>query len=153
MLSKLCCALLLLSASLAHGAGIAVEFHRSEAYAARNLPLSGAVRVGDLLMLSGQLGFVPGGGLAEGGIEAETRQTMENIGAALGDHGLGFDDVVKCLVMLADISEWPAFNGVYAGFFKKSFPTRSAFGGVQLVAGARVEVECVAAFRSSSAAE
>ncbi|HRQ65692.1 MAG TPA: RidA family protein [Xanthomonadaceae bacterium] len=122
-----------------------VEFHRSEDFAARGIPLSEAVRAGDLLLLSGQLGFVPGAGLAEGGIEAETRQTMDNIGAILGRHGLGFEHVVKCLVMLADIAEWPAFNKVYAGYFKESFPARSAFGGVQLVAGARVEVECMAA--------
>jgi 2-iminobutanoate/2-iminopropanoate deaminase len=131
------------------GGGLEVEFHRSQAYAERGLPLSEAVRVGDRLLLSGQLGFVPGGGLAEGGIEAETRQAMDNIGRLLAAHGLGFGDVVKCLVMLADIDEWPAFNRVYAGYFSDTFPARSALGGVQLVAGARVEVECEAAFRAA----
>jgi 2-iminobutanoate/2-iminopropanoate deaminase len=145
--------LLCLVPVLAHAGTAEVEFHRSEAYASRGLPLSEAVRVGPLLMLSGQLGFVPGGGLAEGGIEAETRQTMDNIGAQLARHGLGFDDVVRCLVMLADIDEWPAFNRVYAGYFERSLPARSAFGGVQLVAGARVEVECTAAFRSESGSD
>ncbi len=136
--------LLIVSAkpATAHAAGAEVEFHRSASFAERGLPLSEAVRVDHQLLLSGQLGFVPGGGLVEGGIDAETRQTMDNIGRLLSEHGLGFDDLVYCLVMLADISEWPAFNRVYGEYFSASYPARSAFGGVQLVAGARVEVEC-----------
>lgn len=137
-------AMMLLCAAAANAT--TVEFHRSQSFTERGLPLSEAVRVGDLLFLSGQLGFVPGGGLAEGGIEAETRQTMDNIGAQLRRHGLDFDNLVKCLVMLVEIDEWQAFNRIYAGYFSARFPARSAFGGVQLVAGARVEVECVAAF-------
>jgi len=139
--------ILLLSLASAVSATAAVEFHRSEAMVRGNMPLSEAVRVGPLLLLSGQLGFAPGRGLVEGGIEAETRQTMDNIGAILARHGLGHEDLVQCLVMLADIDEWPAFNRIYAGYFSERFPVRSAFGGVELVAGARVEIECSAALR------
>jgi len=111
------------------------------------LPFSEAVRVDDTLYLSGQLGLVPGEmKLAEGGIEAETRQTMHNIQATLQRSGLGFDNVVKCTVLLADIKEWGAFNEVYKTFFKSHFPARSALGTSGLAMGARVEIECIAAF-------
>jgi 2-iminobutanoate/2-iminopropanoate deaminase len=107
-------------------------------------PFSDAVQVGDMLILSGQLGAKPGSGtVVPGGIEPETRQTMDNIGASLKRRGLGFDDVVKCTVMLADMKEWPAFNTVYASYFKPGhFPARSAFGATALALGARVEIEC-----------
>ena len=77
------------------------------------LPLSEAVRVGDTLYLSGQVGIVPGTmNLAPGGMEGETRQTMENIKTSLEAHGYSMDDVVKCLVMLADVSQWATFNEI-----------------------------------------
>ncbi len=109
-----------------------------------NLPFSQAVRVGDVLYLSGALGIVPGKmELASGGMEAETRQTMENIGTILRANGLSFDDVFKCTAMLADMGEWPAFNAVYVTYFKPDrLPTRSAFGAAALALGARVELEC-----------
>ena len=109
-----------------------------------NLPFSQAVRVGDVLYLSGALGIVPGKmELADGGMEAETRQTMENIGTILRANGLSFDDVFKCTAMLADMGEWPAFNAVYVTYFKPDrLPTRSAFGAAALALGARVELEC-----------
>ncbi|MCC5794331.1 MAG: RidA family protein [Chromatiales bacterium] len=123
-----------------------VEFHRSPGMAAAGFPLSEAVRVGDTLYLSGQLGTT-GRELAPGGIGPETRQTMLNIGRILEQHGLGFSDLVRCIIFLADIDEWPAFNEVYREFFDESFPARSAVGGVELVRGARVEVDCIAAWR------
>lgn len=122
-----------------------LEFHRSAAMAAAGFPLSESVRVGDTLHLSGQLGTT-GRDLAQGGIGRETRQAMENIGAILRRHGLGFGNLVKCTVFLADIDEWPAFNEVYRQFFTDTFPARSAVGGVTLVRGARVEIDCLAAF-------
>ena len=70
---------------------------------------------------------------------------MENIQAILGAHGFATNDLVKCTVMLADISEWATFNEVYATFFKGHFPARSAMGVNGLALGARVEVECTAA--------
>lgn len=112
----------------------------------KTLPFSEAVRVGNLLYLSGMIGIVPGSmKLVPGGLAAEAQQTMENIKTALEAHGSSLDDLVKCTVMLADMSEWGAFNEVYRSYFKNHFPARSAFGASGLAAGARVEVECIAA--------
>ena len=108
----------------------------------QRLPFSSAVRVGDLLILSGQLGNTPDGKLPEG-MEAQARQAMENIGAILKGQGLGFGDVVKCTVMLDDMRDWPAFNKIYVTYFADGqFPARSAFGADGLALGALVEVEC-----------
>jgi 2-iminobutanoate/2-iminopropanoate deaminase len=110
------------------------------------LPFSAAVRVGDMLYLSGALGLLPGTlKLAEGGMKAQARQTMENIGAVLRFCGLDFADVVKCTVMLADMSEWAEFNKVYVTYFQPDrLPARSAFGCSGLALGGRLEVECIA---------
>jgi reactive intermediate/imine deaminase len=99
-----------------------------------------------MLYLSGQLGFLPGTrNLAPGGIAAETRQTMENIRAVLEKHGSGFDRVVKCTVMLADIKERDAMTDVYITYFAKGrLPARSAYGTSGLAANGRVEIECMA---------
>ena len=110
-----------------------------------NLPFSDSVRAGDLLLLSGELGTVPGSlDLAPGGIGPEARQTMENIKAKLARRGATLDNVVKCMVFLADMKEWAAFNEVYRTYFTKHLPARSAFGATGLALGARVEVECIA---------
>ncbi|MGL4541183.1 MAG: RidA family protein [Polymorphobacter sp.] len=110
------------------------------------LPFSESVQAGDTLYLAGQIGAVPGQrAVVPGGIEAESKQAMDNIGAVLARRGLGYGDLVKCTVMLADMADWPAFNGVYAGYFKAGgFPARSAFGSNGLAYGAKVEVECIA---------
>ncbi len=114
------------------------------------LPFSEAVRVGDMLYLSGQIGRTPDGKLPAG-IEAQARQTMDNIGATLAKAGAGWNDVVKCTVMLDDMKDWPAFNAVYATYFKdKKFPARSAFDADGLVLGALVEVECFAVVRKGN---
>ena len=112
------------------------------------LPFSSAVRVGEMLYLSGALGNLPGTlTLAPGGIAGEARQTMENIGAVLKHCGLGFADVVKCTVFLADMSEWAEFNKVYVSYFAPGkFPARSAFGCNGLALGGRLEVECIARY-------
>ncbi len=106
------------------------------------LPFSEAVRVGDMLWLSGQLGTDATGALVAGGIAAETRQTIENMRRVLERHGSSLDHVVKVTVMLADIGEWGAMNEVYRGFFPRHFPARSAFATSGLALGARVEIEC-----------
>jgi reactive intermediate/imine deaminase len=123
-----------------------MEFCTSPEAKAAGLPFSLAVRVGDVLYLSGALGNVPGKlELVPGGLEAETRQTMANIGAVLKANGLTLDDVFKCTVMLADMTEWAAFNRVYLSYFKPDrLPARSAFGARGLALGARVELECLA---------
>lgn len=114
--------------------------------AMRGLPFSDAVRVGDLLFLSGKVGTIPGKTeLVPGGISAETRQTMENIKATLIANGSSFDRVVKCTVMLADIGEWAAMNEVYVQYFPNRRPARSSFGASGLALNARVEIECIAA--------
>jgi len=125
-----------------------VEFYAPEGRS--NLPFSESVRVGDLLFLSGQIGAVMtegGRGLPPGGIGPETKQTLENIAGALARRDLTMKDVVKCTVMLADIDEWAAMNEVYKTFFTEHFPARSAFGASGLALDARVEIECIAAFK------
>ncbi len=109
------------------------------------LPFSEAVRVGNTLYLSGQIGILPRTTtLITGGIKAESQQTLQNIQATLETHGYQMSDLVKCTVMLADIKEWAAFNDVYKTFFTTHFPARSALGVNGLAYGARVEVECLA---------
>jgi len=110
-----------------------------------DLPFSEAVRVGDVLYLSGRIGSVPGQGLPEGGIQPETRQALESIKTVLERHGSSMDRVIKCTVMLADMAEWGAMNEVYREFFPVNKPARSAFGASGLAAAARVEIECMAA--------
>jgi reactive intermediate/imine deaminase len=107
-------------------------------------PFSDAVQVGDLLILSGQIGAKPGTtSVVPGGIEPETRQVMANIDASLKRRGLTMDSVVKCTVMLADMKDWPAFNTIYASYFKKGrYPARSALGVNGLALGAKIELEC-----------
>lgn len=116
-------------------------------YGAPTRPFSPAVRVGNLLFLSGQIGTSAdaAGGLVPGGIEAETRQTLENIRDVLTRTGSSMDQVVKCTVMMADMAEWPRMNTVYTTFFPNNKPARSAFGATALALGARVEIECIAA--------
>ena len=109
-----------------------------------DLPFSSAVRAGDTLYLSGNIGNLPGTlELAAGGIEGETRQTMDNIAATLEAFGSSMDDVVKCSVFLADMSEWGAMNEVYRTYFRNP-PARSALGASGLALDARVEIECIA---------
>ena len=112
--------------------------------AAATLPFSPAVRVGNLLYLSGQLGTDSTGKLAAGGVEGETRQALTNIKRLLEQNGSSMDHVVKCLVMLADIGEWARMNTVYVTFFPVHKPARSAFGATGLALGARLEIECIA---------
>lgn len=112
-------------------------------------PFSPAVRVGNVIYLAGQVG-VPGASAAAnavvpGGIEAETRQTMNNIKEVLEKVGSDLDHVFKCTVMMADMKEWDAMNAVYRTFFKPDrLPARSALGANGLALNARVEIECLA---------
>ena len=121
-----------------------VEYLSTPGSEGLDLPFSAAVRVNDTLYLSGALGNLPGTlDLAEGGIQGETRQTLENIKATLESLGYSMDDIVKCTVFLADIGEWAAMNEVYVTYFDDK-PARSAMGVSGLALGARVEIECVA---------
>lgn len=116
--------------------------------AAVKLPFSEAVRVGRMLYLSGALGIDDTGALVAGGIEAETRQALANIGAVLERHGSSMDRIVKVTTMLADMAEWPAMNAAYVEQFPGHLPARSAFGASGLALGARIEIEAVATVRS-----
>jgi reactive intermediate/imine deaminase len=112
------------------------------------LPFSDAVKVGNMLYLSGKIGNIPGTSeLAEGGIQGETRQAMENIKASLEKYGSSMSEVVKCTVFLADIAEWGAMNEVYMTYFPVNPPARSALGSSGLALDSRVEIECFAAMR------
>lgn len=126
-----------------------VEFLNSGKVLPTSLPFSEAVQVGGMLYLSGQEGIEPGTlKLVPGGLKEETRQTMSNIRTTLEAHGYSMRDVVKCTVMLADISRWAEFNEVYRTFFVDRYPARSALGTNGLALGAQVEVECIAAASS-----
>jgi 2-iminobutanoate/2-iminopropanoate deaminase len=108
-------------------------------------PFSAAVRVNGVLYLAGQIGTDSAGNVVPGGIQAETRQTMENIKAVLLRAGSSMDRVVKCTVFLADMKEWDAMNAVYVTYFAPGRrPARSALGANGLALGSRVEIECIA---------
>jgi 2-iminobutanoate/2-iminopropanoate deaminase len=112
--------------------------------AMKGLPFSEAVRVGDVLYLSGKLGTDSSGKVVPGGIAAETHQTMENIKAALERYGSSLNHVVKATAMLADMNEWAEMNTVYVTYFTGHLPARSAMGVNGLARGARVEIEVIA---------
>lgn len=141
----------MVAAAAAAGAAAAVqkrpllERFSNPAAAELKLPFSEAVRVRDVLYLSGQIGLQPGTrALVAGGIVPETRQTLEGIKRVLEAHGSSLDRVAKCTVFLADIAEWPKMNEVYVTFFANALPARSALGANGLALGARVEIECIA---------
>jgi 2-iminobutanoate/2-iminopropanoate deaminase len=122
-----------------------VEFFPvAESLDSLKLPFSEAVRVGPMLYLSGAMGIDDTGALVPGGIEAETRQALENIRSVLERHGSSMDRVIKCTAMLADMQEWAAMNRVYVEHFSTNLPARSAFGASGLALGGRVEIECIA---------
>ena len=121
-----------------------VQHYPAPAIGGSPAPFSTAVRVGDVLWLSGMIGVGPDRQLPAG-MEAQARQTMENIGAALRAAGLGFDDVFHCTVMLDDMRQWGDFNRVYVSYFQPGrLPARSALGADGLALGALIEVECQA---------
>ena len=121
-----------------------IEYLKAPGTEGMDLPFSSAVRVDNTLYLSGALGYDrEKGALVEGGIQPETRKTLENIAQTLETFGSSMDRVVKCTVFLADIAEWGAMNEVYTTFFPNK-PARSALGASGLALGARVEIECIA---------
>ena len=122
----------------------AVQHYGKPVLNGQPLPFSDAVRVGDVLYLSGQLGIGPDGKLPDG-IEAQTKQALENIGAILKRAGLGYEDVFHCTAMLSDMANWPAMNKVYVTYFPEGKrPARSALGANGLALGALIELECQA---------
>jgi 2-iminobutanoate/2-iminopropanoate deaminase len=125
--------------------GAGVRFLDSGRVLPEGLPFSEAVEVGDLLLLSGQIGVEPGTMKpAEGGLAAQSRQALANIRTTLEAHGYTMRDVAKCTIMLEDIAQWAAFNEVWKEAFEAPYPARSAFGTSGLALGAAVEIECIA---------
>lgn len=110
-------------------------------------PFSAAVRAGNTLYLSGQIGVDAQGRVPES-FEAQARQAMDNLVASLQMAGLGLEHVVKCVVMIEDMQRWPEFNRVYLQYFPDParLPARSAFGSSGLALGAALEVECIAQY-------
>ena len=107
-------------------------------------PFSDAVRVGNTLYLSGQIGFKDDK-LVKGGIKAETKQVFDNIQAILLQYGYQKSNLIKCSAMLTDMNDFADFNKVYQTELAKPYPVRSTFGVAGLAAGASVEIECIAA--------
>jgi len=104
-------------------------------------PFSEAVRAGGLLIVAGQIGLVPG--KPDAPFEAQAHQAMDSVAAVLARHKASMDDVVKCTVLLTDMSRFAAFNQIYVGYFKPGrLPARTALGAAALGGGAMVEVEC-----------
>ena len=132
----------------ARAASPPVEYIASDQTKQSKLPFSDAVRVDHMLYLSGSIGVKPGTfELVPGGIEAETRQALQNIKSLLEKNGSTMDQIVKCTVMMARMSEWGTMNSVYVTFFNRHFPARSAVGATGLALGASVEIECMATVR------
>jgi 2-iminobutanoate/2-iminopropanoate deaminase len=136
---------LALLATMSSGATEKPQFLNSPRALELDRPFSEAVRAGDFIYLSGQIGDDPATTkLPPGGIEPESRQVLANVKRVLEANGASLSDVVKCTVFLADIAEWATFNTVYREVFKKPFPARSALGANGLAMNARVELECIA---------
>jgi 2-iminobutanoate/2-iminopropanoate deaminase len=112
----------------------------------QGLPFSSAVRVGNLLFVSGQIGNVPGTRqLADTGIAGQTKAALENIKRILGAGGSSLDRVVQCTVFLASFDDYAGMNTVYASYFPSDPPARATVAVSGLAFGARTEIECVAA--------
>ena len=107
-------------------------------------PYSQAVNLNGTLYISGQIPVNPQTGSMPDGIEAQTRQSLQNIGAILEAAGLSFNDVVKTTVLLADMTHFAAMNAVYAEFFTQDKPARACFQVAALPKGALVEIEATA---------
>jgi len=109
-------------------------------------PFSQVVEANGFVFLAGQVGDAPGShGAVPGGIEAETRQMLENVGRLLDAAGLSYTDVVKCTVYLRDFGDFAAMNAVYREFFPTDPPTRATVGVTALAADYAVEIEVTAA--------
>jgi 2-iminobutanoate/2-iminopropanoate deaminase len=108
-------------------------------------PYSQAVRAGNFLFLSGQIGLDPASGkMVPGGVREQTARVLENMKAVLAAAGLGINDVVKANVYMKDLSAFGEMNAVYAEVFKEPYPARAAVGVKDLPKGALVEIEAIA---------
>ncbi|MCD7935911.1 MAG: RidA family protein [Tannerellaceae bacterium] len=109
-------------------------------------PYSQAIQTGNLLFISGQLGFDPAtGDFVPGGVQEQTAQAFKNIKAILTEAGYEMEHIVKTTVLLADINDFAAMNEVYASQFESAFPARAAFAVKTLPKNGLVEIEVIAA--------
>jgi 2-iminobutanoate/2-iminopropanoate deaminase len=107
-------------------------------------PYSQAIRTGDTVYCSGQIGLDPATGELVDGVEAQAERALRNLESVLDAAGLGFDDVVKTTIFLADVNDFAAVNGVYGRHMPDPPPARSTIGVGALPKGARVEIEMIA---------
>ncbi|MEA1964498.1 MAG: RidA family protein [Candidatus Aerophobetes bacterium] len=108
-------------------------------------PYSQAMKIGDLIFTSGQLGISPSTGkMVEGGIESETRQALENLKAILEAGGSSLDEVVKTAVFITDMNDFAKVNKIYSEYFTGGFPARSCVEVGALAKGAQIEIEAIA---------
>jgi 2-iminobutanoate/2-iminopropanoate deaminase len=111
-----------------------------------SLPFSPIVEANGFVFLGGQIGDVPGShGPVPGGIEAETRAMLANVGRLLRLVGLDYGDVVKCTVYMTDFDEFAAMNAIYREYFPTDPPTRATVEVRRLAVDARIEIEVLAA--------
>lgn len=107
-------------------------------------PYSQAVRAGDMLFTSGQLGLNPETGVLAEGVRAQADQALKNLGAILHEAGLDYKDVIKTVVFIKNMTDFKTVNEVYAQYFTANYPARSCVEVAALPMGGLVEVECVA---------
>ena len=122
-----------------------IVFHKSHEPKKAEAPFSDVVETNEFLFLAGQVGMDHSTRtLVKGGIEAETMQCIENIRAVLEQHGSSLDRVVKCTVILKDINDFAAFNGIYKTYFPNK-PARTTFAASGLAVNANIEIDVIAA--------
>ena len=124
-----------------------IEHYSSAEALKKDYPFSQAVRVENILYISGIVAQGTDGKIIKGGIIEESHFVLKSMGEILAHFDLGYEDIFKCLVMIDDIGEWPDFNSVYIQYFEKPYPARSAFGADGLALEASLELECLAYFK------
>ena len=125
------------------------EYRAPEGFLAK-APISGAIRVGDTIFLSGQIGIDDKGAVVPGGIAGQTRACLANIRKLLASYGAGMADVVQTRIFITDFADYADYNRVYQEFFSAPFPTRSTIGTPALALGAGIEIEAVAILRRTA---
>jgi len=107
-------------------------------------PYSQAIKVGNLIITSGQIPFTAEGKLVSDDIKDQTRQSLTNIKKILEEAGLSMDNIVKCTLFLKDMNEMAAINEVYHEFFTEPYPARSAVEVARLPKDVKIEIEAIA---------
>lgn len=108
-------------------------------------PYSQAIAANGFLFISGQLGVTPSGEFAGADVKSQAQRSLQNLQAILSEAGLGFENVVKTTIFLADIADFAAVNEIYAEFFNEPYPARSTVAVKTLPKGGLVEIELIAA--------